>query len=133
VDAATPEFTSSHDTTLLRMNASKVRGQPARGLARSPSRARRSSSKETTAGLRLSARIRSRFGTGQTLGSVPAETTIGVYTDDGLTPLYSYTTTATNSRLVLSGQVNTGYVPFAQEPVYISYSPTGVGTTTFDF
>lgn len=73
------------------------------------------------------------LGTGQTSGSVPAGTTIGVYTDDGLTLLYSYTTTATNSPLVASGQMNTGYVPFAQGPVYISYSPGGVGATTFDF
>ncbi len=62
-----------------------------------------------------------------------AGTTIGFYTDDGLTQLYSYTTTATNSPLVESGQMNTGYVPFAQGAVYVSYSPTGVGTTTFDF
>jgi PE family len=73
------------------------------------------------------------LGTGQTSGTVPAGTTIGVYTDDGLTPLYSYTTTATNSPLVLSGQMNTGYTPFARGPVYIGYSPNGVGTTTFDF
>lgn len=73
------------------------------------------------------------LGTGRNSGSVPAGTTIGVYTDDGLTPLYSYTTTAANSPLVASGQMNTGCMPFAQGPVYVSYSPTGVGTTTFDF
>jgi len=27
--------------------------------------------------------------------------------------------------------METGYEPFAQEPVYIDYSPSGVGTTTF--
>jgi hypothetical protein len=73
------------------------------------------------------------LGTGQTSGRVPAGTTISVYTNDDLTLLYSYTTTATNSPLVLSGQMNTGYMPFTQGPVYISYSPSGVGTTTFDF
>jgi hypothetical protein len=71
--------------------------------------------------------------TGQTSGMLPAGTTISVYTDDDLTPLYSYTTTATNSPQVLSGQMNTGFAPFAQGPVYISYSPSDVGTTTFDF
>jgi hypothetical protein len=73
------------------------------------------------------------LATGQTSGRLPAGTTISVYTDDGLTPLYSYTTTATNSPLVASGQMNTGCAPFAQGPVYISYSPNGVGATTFDF
>jgi hypothetical protein len=29
--------------------------------------------------------------------------------------------------------MNTGYMPFALGPVYISYSPSGVGTTTFDY
>ncbi|ORW89197.1 hypothetical protein AWB92_21500 [Mycobacterium sp. IEC1808] len=71
--------------------------------------------------------------TGQTSGPLPAGTTISVYTDGALTPLYSYTTTETNSPQVLSGQMNTGFMPFAQGPVYISYSPTGVGTMTFDF
>jgi hypothetical protein len=71
--------------------------------------------------------------TGQTSGTLPAGTTISVYTDDGLTLLYSYTTTATNSPQVLSGQMNTGFAPFAEGPVYISYSPSDVGTTTFDF
>jgi len=75
----------------------------------------------------------SLLGTGQASGSVPAGTTIGVYTDDGATLLYSYTTTATNGPLVVPGQMNTGSVPFALGPVYISYSPGGVGTTTFDF
>ncbi|WP_197515226.1 PecA family PE domain-processing aspartic protease, partial [Mycobacterium sp. 1245805.9] len=73
------------------------------------------------------------LGTGQTSGMVPAGTTISVYTKDDLTPLYSYTTTATNGPQVATGQMNTGYAPFAQGPVYISYSPSGVGTMTFDF
>ncbi len=72
------------------------------------------------------------LGTGQVSGSVPAGTTISVYTND-LTPLYSYTTSQTNSPLVISGQMNSGYTPFAQGPVYLGYSPSGVGTITFDY
>ena len=60
-------------------------------------------------------------------------TVISVYTSDGQTLLYSYTITATNAPTVTSGSfMNTGYIPFAQQPVYISYSPSGEGTTTFD-
>ena len=29
--------------------------------------------------------------------------------------------------------MNTGFEPFAQGPVYISYSPSGTGTTVFDY
>jgi hypothetical protein len=48
------------------------------------------------------------------------------------TLLYSYTTTEANSPTVISGdQMNTGNTPFAIGPVYISYSPSGDGTTTF--
>ena len=73
------------------------------------------------------------LGTGQVSGTVPAGTTISVYTSDGQTLLYSYTTTGTNSPTVTSGgMMETGYVPFAQQPVYIGYDPSGVGTITFD-
>lgn len=62
-------------------------------------------------------------------GTLPVGTPIHVYTDTG-TLLYSYTTTATNSPTVIaSGPMNTGFEPFSQFPVYISYSPSGVGTT----
>ncbi len=75
----------------------------------------------------------SSLGIGQVSGSVPAGTTISVYTSDGHTLLYSYTTTAANSPTVISGgQMNTGNTPFALGPVYISYSPSGDGTTIFD-
>ena len=74
------------------------------------------------------------LGTGQTSGYVPAGTTISVYTPDGQTLLYSYTTTATNSPSVTSGgTMETGYEPFAQQPVYIGYSPSGVGTHDLRF
>jgi hypothetical protein len=73
------------------------------------------------------------LGTGQTSGTVPAGTVISVYTSDGHTLLYSYTTTATNSPTVTSGGImNTGFEPFLQNPVYIGYSPSGFGTTVFD-
>ena len=73
------------------------------------------------------------LGTGQVSGTVPAGTTISVYnSSDQL--LYSYTTTATNGPIVTStAEMNTGYMPFALGPVYISYSPSGVGTTIFDY
>ncbi len=70
--------------------------------------------------------------------TVPAGTTISVYTSDGATLLYSYATTASTGPLVTLtgpasfGAFNTGAVPFVQGPVYISNSPGGVGTTIFD-
>ncbi|MBY0443565.1 MAG: PecA family PE domain-processing aspartic protease [Mycobacteriaceae bacterium] len=70
------------------------------------------------------------LGTGQTSGNVPAGTTISVYTSNGHTLLYSYTTTNTNSPTVISGGLmNSGNEPFMQQPVYISNS--GIGTTIF--
>lgn len=63
-------------------------------------------------------------------GMVPAGTLISVYSANG-TPLYSYTTTATNTPYVVNGPMNTGNTPFALQPIYISYSPTGTGATVF--
>jgi hypothetical protein len=72
------------------------------------------------------------LGTGQVSGSVPAGTMITVTAPNG-TPLYSFTTTATDGPTVTSGGLlNTGFMPFAQNPVFISNSPSGVGTTEFD-
>ena len=71
------------------------------------------------------------LGTGQVSGTVPAGTLISVSTTNG-TLLYQYTTTATNSPTVTSGGLlNTGFEAF-QQPVFISNSPGGVGTTEFD-
>ena len=71
------------------------------------------------------------IGGSQLSGGLPAGTVISVYTGDGQTLLYSYTTDATNTPTVTSDDVlNTGYEPFAQGPVYIAYS--GIGTTIFD-
>jgi PE family len=62
--------------------------------------------------------------------SVPPGTTISVYnSSDQL--LYKYTTDATNAPSVSTDStMNTGFEPFSQFPVYVSYSPTGQGTTT---
>jgi hypothetical protein len=68
-------------------------------------------------------------------GSLPAGTVITVYNNAG-TELYQYTTTATNSPTVTSvsgDSMNTGFEPFVQGPVYVSYKPSGVGTTVFDY
>jgi hypothetical protein len=76
----------------------------------------------------------SLIGNSQLSGNLPARTVISVYTADGQTLLYTYTTTATNTPTVITGgAMNTGYEPFAQGPVYIAYSTSGGnGTTVFD-
>jgi PE-PGRS C-terminal aspartyl peptidase-like domain len=66
----------------------------------------------------------------QTSGSVPAGTVISVY--DGSQLLYTYTTTSTDGLTVTGSVMNTGIEAFLQGPVYISESPSGLGTTTFD-
>jgi len=72
------------------------------------------------------------LGTGQVSGAVPAGTTITVTAPNG-TQLYSFVTNATDGPTVTSGGLlNTGFEPFAQNPVFISNSPSGVGTTEFD-
>jgi hypothetical protein len=60
-------------------------------------------------------------------------TEISIYTSGGQF-LYSYTTTATNSPTI-SGDttMNTGWEAFQLYPVYISNSPSGLGTTVFDY
>ena len=66
-------------------------------------------------------------------GAVPAGTTITVYNSTGQ-ELYSETVTATNAPHVVSSgnPLNTGNYPFLLEPIYVSNSPGGVGTTIFD-
>ena len=66
------------------------------------------------------------------IGSLPTGTQITVYNSSG-TELYTYNTTATNTPAVVSGtSMNTGFEPFSLGPVYVSYSPSGTGTTVFD-
>ena len=65
--------------------------------------------------------------------SVPSGTKISVYTADGQTLLYSYTTGPYNPEVVGNGDLmNTGYTPFQQGPVYINYAaPDRIGSTDF--
>jgi hypothetical protein len=71
---------------------------------------------------------------GLAVGShLPAGTTISVLTTDG-DLLYSQTVTTANSPVVVAtgNTFNTGAYPFSVGPIYISNSPSTVGTTTFD-
>ena len=73
---------------------------------------------------------------GLTGGQLPPGTVVSVYTS-GSDPilLYSYTTTETNTLGVdpTDPTMNTGDIPFWQQPVYISNSPVGVGMTIFGY
>jgi len=65
---------------------------------------------------------------------VPFGTKISVYTADGQTLLYSYTTIGTATPTVVpdGSLMNTGYAPFQQGPVYINYAaPDRIGSTDF--
>jgi hypothetical protein len=71
--------------------------------------------------------------TGQTSGTLPAGIMISVYTSNGETLLYSYTTSGSDGPFVTAGNAaNSGYTPFYLGPVYIAESPSGFGTTIFD-
>jgi hypothetical protein len=64
----------------------------------------------------------------------PAGTRINVYTPDGLTLLYTYTT-GSNGPTIVNGTtepMNTGNIAFSQGPVYVNYgAPGGYGSTDF--
>lgn len=63
-------------------------------------------------------------------GSLPANTTVQVFANsNGTNELYSYNTNAYQPTVISSGLMNTGFLPFALQPIYISNSPGGVGTT----
>jgi hypothetical protein len=70
---------------------------------------------------------------GQGSGFLPVGTRVAVYTADGATLLYTYTTTApyTPGIVPVGSQMNTGYYPFEQGPVYIDFD--GTGSTSFDY
>ena len=64
---------------------------------------------------------------------VPSGTVISVYDLNGEF-LYSYTVNNANAPTVVpdTEAMNTGYVPFQQQPIYIDYSyPGGIGSTNF--
>jgi hypothetical protein len=62
--------------------------------------------------------------------NLPAGTTITVYDNSGQ-ELYSYATTSMNDPTLVSSSsdMDTGYVPFSQYPIYVDYAND---TTTFD-
>lgn len=64
---------------------------------------------------------------------VPSGTRISVYSPSG-DFLYSYTVNNANAPTVVPDDeaMNTGYIPFQQQPIYIDYSyPGGIGSTNF--
>ena len=79
---------------------------------------------------------RSLYSTPPPVGdSVPAGTKIDVYSPDGNTLLYSYTTQdePANTPFIDTGLFNTGNAPYAQNPIYLNYgaTPYGIGSTDF--
>lgn len=67
--------------------------------------------------------------------SLPAGTLIQVYADAAKTKLlyqYNWQTTYTPT-VISSGLMNTGVLPYFQQPIYISYSPAGLGTTVVNY
>ncbi|MET2811069.1 hypothetical protein ABXU76_08595, partial [Mycobacterium tuberculosis] len=46
--------------------------------------------------------------------------------------LYAFNTNDYRPTVISSGLMNTGFLPFRFQPVYIDYSPSGIGTTVFD-
>lgn len=66
-------------------------------------------------------------------GTLPANTMISVYADAAMTQkLYEFNTDWYKPTVITSGLMNTGFLPFYNQPVYIDYSPAGIGTTIFD-
>ena len=66
---------------------------------------------------------------------VPPGTVVSVYTEDGETLLYSYTTTRKNTLSVNDSEddprFNTGFTPFSLGTLYFSFA--GEGTTSFNY
>lgn len=81
----------------------------------------------------------SLFPGSTTYSQVPAGTKISVYTEDGQTLLYSYTTNAYNGPTIvpddpLGMDVNTGNIPFDQQLIYTDYSSIYPnGATVFNY
>lgn len=72
---------------------------------------------------------------GQTGDFLPTGTRVSVYTRDGQTLLYSYTTTeAQPLGISETDEFNTGNIPFQLGPIYVDYSqPDGIGATVFNY
>jgi PE family len=67
------------------------------------------------------------------VSGVPNGTPISVFAPGSATPLYTYTYNGSYSPTVTSGNLmNTGYLPYALHPIYISNLPGTIGTTVFD-
>ena len=64
---------------------------------------------------------------------VPAGTKIDVYTPDGTTLLYTYTTQADETPFIDEGLFNTGNTVYAQNPIYLNYGATPYGQGSTDF
>lgn len=66
---------------------------------------------------------------------VPPGTVVSVYTEDGETLLYSYTTTRKNTLSVTDSEddprFNTGFTPFSLGTLYFSFA--GAGSTSFNY
>lgn len=67
--------------------------------------------------------------------SLPPGTQITVYNADHSAVLYTYTIdgTGSNAPTISDAALNSGSEAFVNQPVYISYSPSGTGTTIFDY
>ncbi|MBY0442754.1 MAG: PecA family PE domain-processing aspartic protease [Mycobacteriaceae bacterium] len=64
--------------------------------------------------------------------NLPANTEIMVYADaSGSSMLYGFNTDNYAPTVISLGLMNTGFLPFAMRPMYIDYSPSGVGTLVF--
>lgn len=63
--------------------------------------------------------------------TLPPNTNIEVFDSSG-NRLYYFNTNTYRPTVISSGLMNTGFLPFWLQPVYIDYSPSGVGTTVFD-
>lgn len=65
--------------------------------------------------------------------TLPANTKVEVFADAGETNLlYEFNTKNYQPTVISSGLMNTGFLPFWEQPVYVNYTPAGVGTTIFN-
>jgi PE family len=65
-------------------------------------------------------------------GTLPANTEISVFAPGGGPMLYQFNTSGPSPTVISSGLMNTGFFPFAEQPIYISNLPAGIGTTVID-